>query len=254
MEVSFGNHIIQDGEIVDLDMAHKKFNIRLNVKDNHLHTLIVYDLSAPNVRSPLNSPYLHFLEVNIPGSRIDQGDIIVPYMSPAPPKDSGDHVMVVDVYEQIHVTSPILVEKRQSFPLAYFIQGNRMTPIRRLVFRLRSGTKTTPYNGNYSSGDWVQGLTTEDAKYCRCVVEVAGRQPQTCNLEKSWFEYRDGRHCANPYPICHASIKGESGRPECKQHYVIDKMPYSALQGLASLNNIKGDDLVKSLQTWQTQK
>ena len=44
--------------------------------------------------------YLHWMVINIPGAKVDQGQTITSYKGPAPKPDSGIHRYVIVAYEQ----------------------------------------------------------------------------------------------------------------------------------------------------------
>ena len=128
-----------------------------------------------------------------------------------------------------------------------------------------SPTFHTPHS-NVSHSDresWISPnapLTEADRKYCRCILEVAANQPVACNRDQAWFERREGRLCANPYPVCHASVQGEGVRPECGDYYDFSKIPDRKLVGFSSLRGIEipqpysRDPTVAALQSWQGRK
>lgn len=246
-EISFGNSKIYNDQILDTDLAKQSFNIKIGTPDNQLSTLAIYDLSAPSPRSPSNSPFIHFLAVNIPGSKIDQGQILIHYTPPNPHHDSGTHVYVVDLYQQNNKIQPEVPDKRESFPLTQFVQLYNLTPQGRIIFRVNpsgvaAASAATLYNGqDYSRKHhqaWTQGLSEADTKYCDCVLEAAAKQPNACLEEKAWFQQREGHRCSNPYAVCHKSIEGESGRPNCTEHYIFENIPDNELEGYALLHEV----------------
>lgn len=72
-----------------------------NAKDNNeLYTLIFFDPDAPSRQNPTSREYRHWLVVNIPGSSIDEGNEVLTYMGPAPPKGTGPHRYIFLIYKQ----------------------------------------------------------------------------------------------------------------------------------------------------------
>ena len=187
MQVSFGNIPVANNQLLDLQTSKLPFNISLGTNQG-LHTLMIYDLSAP-----LKSPLMHFLEVNIPGNRLDLGDILISYLPPSPP--SGNHVYIVDLFQQVNLLSteskltgaPLITGNREIFPVTQFVQTHRLSHIDRLMFIVDPPAEVLAKHNTDSPDD----------KYCRCVEHVK---------EKG---------VGNPYAICHSSIQGESGRPNC---------------------------------------
>lgn len=265
--LSFGNYSVENGETIDLNTSQLPLNLSISVPDGY-YTLIIYDMSAPHAQSPINSPFIHFLEINIPNSRIDKGEVLYSYIKPSPPPNSDTHVYVVDLFRQSDRIYPNnIINDRSNFPLLQYVQSNNLQHIGRTVFQVPS--EGTPrymdnmYDGSNNHEDWLRndtGLSEQDDKYCRCVVQVAGRQSMTCNTEKAWFEQRDGQTCYNPYSVCHNSISGESGRPNCGENYVFERLPDRELLGYASLNNItipnpyNREQLIKNIHQWKQEK
>ncbi len=67
-------------------------NVKYLPSENDLYTLVIWDPDAPN------PSFLHWLVVNIPEDRVDQGETLVEYMPPTPP--SGTHRYYVGLYRQ----------------------------------------------------------------------------------------------------------------------------------------------------------
>lgn len=254
LDASFGDTKIYNDQILGVSSAKQPFNISIRSDPNQLSTLVIYDLSAPDARNPTKSPFIHFLEMNIPGTKIDQGDIYFEYMPPSPPAGSGNHVYVVDLFRQKKRISLNITDQRIAFPLTQFIQSHDLTHESRLIFRVN------PDDEAAFDGQWTNLTNDKNNSYCRCVMEVAGRQPEACNREHAWYQRREGRKCANPYAVCHASIKGESGLPNCGQNYVFENIPDNELIGYASLNRINipqpynRQALIKILYQWEVDK
>ena len=91
-------------------------------------TLIAYDPDAPGSSSA--TPYLHWLVVNTRAGTPSSGSTITPWAPPTPPKGSGTHRYVFQLYKQaasIPIT-PSPAPKRPAFPLEGFIQEHSLTP------------------------------------------------------------------------------------------------------------------------------
>ncbi|CAH1284670.1 unnamed protein product [Diabrotica balteata] len=69
-------------------------------EDNSFYTLILTDPDAPSRSNPKSREWNHWLVVNIPGSKISQGETISHYVGSAPPKGSGLHRYVFLLYKQ----------------------------------------------------------------------------------------------------------------------------------------------------------
>jgi hypothetical protein len=56
-----------------------------------------------------------------------------------------------------------------------------------------------------------RGLPEDKEKFCRCVLDVAKKEPQECLLEEKWYQNVNGKKCYNPAPVC-AKSTGTSSR------------------------------------------
>lgn len=107
--------------------------------------------------------------------------------------------------------------------------------------------------------DWYlpNNLTEQQLKYCDCVLEVAGKQTETCIKEQAYGEKVEGHVCANPYPVCAKSVGTSS---HCTQYYDFDKIPDIQLRGYARLKNIPIPDtydrtvLIANIKNWEKAK
>jgi len=65
-----------------------------------------------------------------------------------------------------------------------------------------------------------EDMTTMHKKYCKCIVDVAGNQSDSCLRRKSWGSGR----CYNPYAICTRST-GRRGALRCYANYKPSNIP-----------------------------
>jgi phosphatidylethanolamine-binding protein (PEBP) family uncharacterized protein len=95
--------------------------------------LIMYDEDADD--------YLHWLVTNIPGDRVWEGDVVVPYRAPSPPAGPA-HRYHVAVYTQSD-EQRIAVEGVQGgrgFSLHAFISEQHLTLLDHAMFRVQRGS------------------------------------------------------------------------------------------------------------------
>ena len=59
--------------------------------------------------------YLHWMVINIPGAKVDQGQTITSYKAPAPEPGSGIHRYVIVAYEQKSETPMRIDHENASF-------------------------------------------------------------------------------------------------------------------------------------------
>lgn len=74
--------------------------IEWDAKDNTLYTVCMTDPDAPSREEPTYREWHHYLAVNIPGDKIEQGETLTEYIGSGPPKGTGLHRYVWLVYEQ----------------------------------------------------------------------------------------------------------------------------------------------------------
>lgn len=197
------------------------------------YTLIIYDIDATS------SPIVHYLVSNIPNNDINAGVILFSYMPPNPP--FGSHRYRIDLYRQGMMITEFKIKDRSRFPLNSFIRQHRLKLVasETLIADRDTFYIDRPKLSINSKHPLLRGdtsLNEREQAFCSCVVDVAAKQPGNCNLEKAWFEQRDGRECYNPYAIC-AKSTGTSTRG-CLKEYNYDNMTDNELQSLAYLHNI----------------
>jgi len=251
MEVRFGQRRVKNNEILPLAVAN---DLQVTWPGEGMYSLAFYDLSNPN-----KSPYAHFWATNIPGDDLYRSDIRIPYTPPAPPE--GAHTYVVDLFRQTRqLPKGTTGLPRENFPIVAIANSSGLELADRLMFQVTPGPRTrSAANGtqknladgangsqkNLADGadganksTWTTGLNDADAAYCRCTIESAAKQPETCLTEKAWFQQREGKKCYNPYAVCHKSVEGEAGRVDCGSHFVFENIPDLELIGFANLNGI----------------
>ena len=65
--------------------------ISWSADEDKLYTLMVIDPDAPSRSDPKMRHWLHHLVVNIPGSRVGEGEELFGYVGSAPPQGTGLH-------------------------------------------------------------------------------------------------------------------------------------------------------------------
>lgn len=75
-------------------------HVRWKVCPHSFYTLCMTDPDAPSRKKPENREWHHWLVGNIPGSKVDDGDVLSEYIGAGPPKDTGLHRYVFLVYRQ----------------------------------------------------------------------------------------------------------------------------------------------------------
>lgn len=78
---------------------------------------------------------------------------------------------------------------------------------------------------------WVSNLPPNQKKWCRCILHVAAKQPDTC-----FTGNRTGKGCYNVYAVCSKSV-GTSSR-KCGEHFQFENIPDKELIAYAKLKKI----------------
>ena len=94
-----------------------------------LSTLIMYDPDS------MNPSWLHYLVLNIPNGDISKGDIVVSYNGPSPPKGTGIHRYIFELYKQEELIQPQRME-RSSFNPSSFAKLNRLQFLKKQLFKV----------------------------------------------------------------------------------------------------------------------
>jgi len=89
MKVLYNNSEIKDGMFLTPRETQIKPKIECETNPNTLYTLIMHDPNA------VGGNLIHWLIVNISGNNIKNGDEILEYKGPAPPKGSGIHRYII---------------------------------------------------------------------------------------------------------------------------------------------------------------
>jgi hypothetical protein len=94
MKILYNNSEIKNGVFLTPTETHSEPKIEYNAKPNTLYTLIMHDPDA------VAGNLLHWVIVNIDGNNVNNGDELLKYKGPAPPKGSGTHSYIFMFYEQ----------------------------------------------------------------------------------------------------------------------------------------------------------
>lgn len=215
---------------------------------NNLYTVIIYDQDADD--------FLHYLTVNIPEMNLEQGQELVPYIPPNPPKSDRPHLYIFSVY-------------RQSGPKQIRDIG---VPIRSLVgdsilidsvsfYASFGSNQKNPGNRKKRSISWSNPLELpkNEQKYCSCVLKVADKQSPECLNKRLWGqEDSEGKTCYNPYAVCGKSVGTSSRR--CGESYDYEELTDEFLEAYARLSRIpipktrNRKELLDRIYAWKQQK
>lgn len=170
-------------------------------------------------------------------------------MAPNPPVRDSVHQYYIEVYLQPRRIASLPQVQRTRFPIDSFIRQHGLQRIgQEVVYADPShqvfyvGESQVTVNAQHEFIRPDTNLDEREQAFCSCVVQVAAKQPGACNLEKAWFEERNGETCKNPFAICANSV-GTTSR-DCMSNYDFDFMNEQQLQSLAYLHNKQVSDFI----------
>ena len=85
------------------------------------------DIDAPSKTNPIYSDFIHLLIIN-------NKETIIDYMSPNPPKNSGEHRYYIYIFEQPKKFY-INIDKRNNFNTKQFILNYKLKKIDEFMFK-----------------------------------------------------------------------------------------------------------------------
>jgi phosphatidylethanolamine-binding protein (PEBP) family uncharacterized protein len=74
--------------------------------NNDLYTFLMHDPDS------IHGDYCHWLIINIPGNKLNNGDTILPYKGPSPPPKTGIHRYIFELYKQNNRLEPLETVER----------------------------------------------------------------------------------------------------------------------------------------------
>jgi len=80
-------------------------------------------------------------------------------------------------------------------------------------------------------------LDERNQKYCSCVIKVAEKNTEKCNLEHDWGTVSGGKSCYSPYAVCAKSV-GTTNR-NCGSNYDYNSMTKEQLRAFLNINKIE---------------
>ncbi|KAF2070232.1 hypothetical protein CYY_008452 [Polysphondylium violaceum] len=110
--------------------------ITYDAKDDEYYTLIKTDPDAPTRADPKFGEWRHYLVVNIPGNKVEQGDCLSPYIGCGPPPNTGLHRYIYILCKQpskIHFKGELRchlnADGRNNWKAAEFIKKWNLEPV-----------------------------------------------------------------------------------------------------------------------------
>jgi hypothetical protein len=239
MELYHNNKILQKNRWMDSDEI---INLELawNYGSDIYYTLIIYDIDTPSI-------HVHLLVTNIPKNDIEYGTIILNYTKPN--TSSNTHRYIIAVYEQSRIITDSIFKIRDKFPLSNFIIRNnlrlldeKMIVVDPLTDQFYLDPPEDSSVTKHSKNNIIKQnskLNDRSEKYCSCVVKVAEKNSEICNLEENWGKTISGKTCYSPYAVCAKSV-GTTNK-SCGINYNYETMTKEQLISFLNLKKIKVD-------------
>ncbi|XP_044003175.1 phosphatidylethanolamine-binding protein homolog F40A3.3-like isoform X2 [Aphidius gifuensis] len=101
LDVTYPSGIKVDiGKVLTPTQVKDKPEIKYDAEGDAFYTLCMTDPDAPSRKEPIYREWHHWLVANIPGNKINDGDVLSDYVGSGPPKDTGLHRYVFLLYKQ----------------------------------------------------------------------------------------------------------------------------------------------------------
>lgn len=136
VHVTFGNHEITNGELIDINLAHQNIFISWNFLPDKSYTLLIYDIDVKD-----KSPFCHTLIINIPGMNLSKGNMIISYIPPSPPLNSLPHQYYINIYEQNIYIDPNIKFNREKFDIRMFVNKYELKLYDEFIFKVENKNK-----------------------------------------------------------------------------------------------------------------
>lgn len=117
MDITYKNKIKIDGQSLTPLQTQVEPKVSYKSDPSQLYTLILTDPYA------VKGNHVHWTVINIPGSQIEEGQTILPYVGPAPPKNSGVHIYSFLLFPQTGLLKTININpKDRNISLAKWLK------------------------------------------------------------------------------------------------------------------------------------
>ena len=140
LEPILGGKRLQENILLNRSTAQGNLDLNWEFPPTGYYSVLMTDLSAPRPQDPYNSPYLHWLVVNIKGD-INKGDVVADYTPPNPPVGSDAHRYTIEIYRQSGKVDASPIKERARFNRLSFIHNK--TRVAALSFRVVRAKDTT---------------------------------------------------------------------------------------------------------------
>lgn len=110
VQVCYNGLNVDMGNVLTPTQVQGQPTVSYPTEANALYTLCMTDPDAPSRAAPKYREWHHWLVVNIPGCKVEQGETLSQYVGSGPPKGTGLHRYVFLVYKQ---PGPLTCDERR---------------------------------------------------------------------------------------------------------------------------------------------
>ncbi|CAH1404410.1 unnamed protein product [Nezara viridula] len=100
LEVHYNSSKVNLGNTLNVSAVENAPSVNWSGEDDSFYTICMIDPDAPSRSNPKAREWQHWLVGNIPGNKVDKGDVICTYAGATPPPGTGLHRYVLVVYKQ----------------------------------------------------------------------------------------------------------------------------------------------------------
>ena len=91
--------LVYRGHVLDSIKTRPKPSVRYEAKEGAFYTLMMVDPDIP-LKDSVQDAWNHYMVVNVPGNKVEEGQVLADWIPPAPPKNTGVHHYIWLLLEQ----------------------------------------------------------------------------------------------------------------------------------------------------------
>ncbi|XP_031629633.1 protein D3-like [Contarinia nasturtii] len=88
------------GNVLTPTQVKEKSTVKWNAEKDAYYSVLMVDPDAPSRQNPKNREFRHWLVVNIPGNKVEEGDEVIEFIGSGTPHRTGLHRYIYLVYKQ----------------------------------------------------------------------------------------------------------------------------------------------------------
>lgn len=124
--IKFGSRDIQPGATVHKRDATHKPQIEFKSEAKYMH-LVMVDPDAPSADQHTFRSWLHWMVLNIPDGAIQDGEEIIEYAPPTPPKGTGKHRYVFAIFGSDAKLKSQTIHERAKWSMNSFMKHHHLS-------------------------------------------------------------------------------------------------------------------------------